>query len=168
MRSIILAELDLSPKDLIHPLRHLKGVFRSGPSVRQGEMPDRYTSNKVDEKDALRSPAGRKYRSVGKSSLKTQVQKKERKLEFDIGQAERGIESLIQMVGRNNGEHYYILNTLVPKMRASLAISRRALVTREDGSCELFRRMNDRLDASFRSVLCVTSTVADEMARLLE
>ena len=136
-------------------------------------------SEDLFRKDALRSPeGGRRRRSVGKSSLKSQVQSKERKLEVDINRAENGIDTLIAMAGRSKTEIHdrdYILNELVPRLRASLAISRRAIVKKKEEdrssssplSCELLRRMSKRLNAAFSSVLCVTSSVADEMARLL-
>lgn len=133
----------------------------------------------VDElfcRDTLVQPFGQRHlRSVGKPSLKKQVEEKLRKLEISITQAESSIQSLIAMTMNNNkgdrpssSGRNYILDTLVPQMRKSIAISRRALVNHNNdegttASCEQLRRRNTRLDAASRSMICVFSTILDAM-----
>ena len=132
----------------------------------------------VDElfcRDTLVQPFGRRHlRSVGKPSLKKQVEEKQRKLEINITQAESSIQSLIAMTMNNKGDRpsssgrNYIIDTLVPQMRKSIAISRRALVNHNNdegttASCEQLRRRNTRLDAASRSMICVFSTILDAM-----
>lgn len=132
----------------------------------------------VDElfcRDTLVQPFGQRHlRSVGKPSLKKQVEEKQRKLEISITQAESSIQSLIAMTMNNKGDRpsssgrNYILDTLVPQMRKSIAISRRALVNHNNdegttASCEQLRRRNTRLDAASRSMICVFSTILDAM-----
>jgi hypothetical protein len=132
----------------------------------------------VDElfcRDTLVQPFGRRHlRSVGKPSLKKQVEEKQLKLEISITQAESSIQSLIAMTMNNKGDRpsssarNYILDTLVPQMRKSIAISRRALVNHNNdegttASCEQLRRRNTRLDAASRSMICVFSTILDAM-----
>ena len=132
----------------------------------------------VDElfcRDTLVQPFGQRHlRSVGKPSLKKQVEEKLRKLEINITQAESSIQSLIAMTMNNKGDRpsssgrNYILDTLVPQMRKSIAISRRALVNHNNdegttASCEQLRRRNTRLDAASRSMICVFSTILDAM-----
>ena len=133
----------------------------------------------VDElfcRDTLVQPFGRRHlRSVGKPSLKKQVEEKQRKLEISITQAESSIQSLIAMTMNNNkgdrpssSGRNYIIDTLVPQMRKSIAISRRALVNHNNdegttASCEQLRRRNTRLDAASRSMICVFSTILDAM-----
>lgn len=132
----------------------------------------------VDElfcRDTLVQPFGQRHlRSVGKPSLKKQVEEKQRKLEISITQAESSIQSLIAMTMNNKGDRpsssgrNYIIDTLVPQMRKSIAISRRALVNHNNdegttASCEQLRRRNTRLDAASRSMICVFSTILDAM-----